>query len=195
MDRKKKSWNQKKVDDLMHEHIAVVPYDAQWPLRYGEVEALLKRTFPRRLVQRIAHIGSTAVPGLSAKPIIDVQVEVNDLDEVTRDVIPLLEAEGYEFIWRPSIGESEPFYAWLIKRNTDGERTQHIHVVLPDRASSDRIVFRDHLRHHLEEAQDYERLKSELARKFAKDRVAYTQGKTDFILAALKRARTVKIRK
>lgn len=186
---------QKKIDALMRERIAVVPYVEEWPQRYAELELKLKRLMPRRLVQRIAHIGSTAVPGMSAKPIIDVQVEVNDMDEILRDVVPLMEEEGYEFIWRPTIGEHEPFYAWFIKRNAEGERMEHIHVVTPDRASVDRIVFRDHLRNHPEEAAAYETLKAELARKHAKDRVAYTAGKTAFIQAALQKARTEKYRK
>lgn len=185
----------KKIDALMRERIAVVPYMEEWTQRYAELEVKLKRLMPRRLVQRIAHIGSTAVPGMSAKPIIDVQVEVNDMDEVVREVVPLLEAEGYEFIWRPTIGELEPFYAWFIKRNDEGERTEHIHVVTPDRASVDRIVFRDHLRNHPEEASAYEALKAELARKYVKDRAAYTAGKSAFILAALQKARTEKYKK
>ena len=189
------STSKKKIDALMREKIAVVPYDESWPQRYAELELRLKRMLPRRLVQRIAHIGSTAVPGLSSKPIIDVQVEVNDLEAVTREAVPILIEEGYEFIWRPTIGESEPFYAWFIKRNEQGERTEHLHMVSPDRASVDRIVFRDHLRHHPEEAAAYEALKAELARKHARDRVAYSQGKTAFIQAALQRARTQKIRK
>lgn len=185
----------KRIDALMREKIAVVPYDERWPHLYAELELRLKRMIPRRLVQRIAHIGSTAVPGLSSKPIIDVQVEVNDMEAVIREVVPILTEEGYEFIWRPTIGESEPFYAWFIKRNADGERTEHLHMVSPDRASVDRIVFRDHLRHHPEEAAAYEALKTELARKHTKDRTAYTQGKTAFIQAALQRARGTKIRK
>ncbi len=185
----------KRIEALMREKIAVVPYDERWPQLYADLELRLKRMIPRRLVQRIAHIGSTAVPGLSSKPIIDVQVEVNDMEAVIREVVPILTEEGYEFIWRPTIGESEPFYAWFIKRNADGERTEHLHMVSPDRASVDRIVFRDHLRHHPEEAAAYEALKTELARKHTKDRTAYTQGKTAFIQAALQRARGTKIRK
>ena len=184
-----------RIEALMKERIAMVPYDDQWPVRYAELELKLKKMFPRQLVQRIAHIGSTAVPGLSAKPIIDVQVEVSDLDLVQRDVVPVLEAEGYEFIWRPTIGEHAPFYAWFILRNEKGERIQHIHFVSPDQASVDRIVFRDYLRRHPEESASYEALKKDLAVRFPKDRAAYTQGKTDYINAVLLKARSEKIKK
>ncbi|MCB0787240.1 MAG: GrpB family protein, partial [Flavobacteriales bacterium] len=88
----------------MHEHVEVCPYDPSWPACYQEEEILLKRVLPADLVIRIDHIGSTAVPGLSAKPIIDVQVEVRSLERVRQDVVPELEEMGYEFIWRPTIG-------------------------------------------------------------------------------------------
>lgn len=180
---------EQRIAALMKERIAVVPYDAEWPKRYAELEVHLKKILPKNLVQRIAHIGSTAVPGLSAKPIIDVQVEVNDLEEVRERVVPLLENEGYEFIWRPSIGESEPYYAWFIGRNAEGERAVHIHILAPDHHSAERIVFRDLLRKHPEEAAAYEVLKTSLAKKHAKDRAAYTQGKTEFIQATLRKGR------
>lgn len=179
----------KRIAALMKERIAVVPYDPEWPKRYADLEQRLKKLLPKNLVQRIAHIGSTAVPGLSAKPIIDVQVEVNDMDEVVERVVPMLEELGYEFIWRPSIGESEPFYAWFIGRDARGERTEHIHIVAPDHTSAERIIFRDLLRRHPEEAAAYEELKTALAKKHAKDRVAYTQGKTEFIKATLRKGR------
>ncbi|MBL7953061.1 MAG: GrpB family protein [Flavobacteriales bacterium] len=180
---------QKRLQELMRERIAVLPYDPSWPQRYTEVEARLKKLLPKNLVQRIAHIGSTAVPGLSAKPIIDVQVEVNDLQEVRERVVPMMEEQGYEFIWRRSMGESEPYYAWFILRNERGERMEHVHIIAPDHVSADRIVFRDLLRKHPEEAASYETLKNMLAKKFAKDRVAYTQGKTEFIHSTLRKGR------
>ena len=179
----------KRIAALMKERIAVVPYDPEWPQRYAELELRLKKLLPKNLVQRIAHIGSTAVPGLSAKPIIDVQVEVNDLDEVRERVVPMMEVEGYEFIWRPSIGEDAPFYAWFIKRDAQGERTEHIHIVAPDHVSAERIIFRDLLRKFSEEAAAYEVLKTALAKKFTKDRAAYTAGKTEFIQALLRKGR------
>ena len=103
-----------------------------------------------------------------------------------------MEKESYEFIWRPTIGERAPFYAWFIKRNSDGERTHHIHMVEPDNASEDRILFRDHLRAHPEEVERYESLKHDLVLAHAKDRAAYTQGKTAFIAEMVRQAHTAK---
>ncbi|MBK6829231.1 MAG: GrpB family protein [Flavobacteriales bacterium] len=66
---------------------------------------------------------------------------------------------GYEFIWRNSIGEREPFYAWFLKRDSAGRRTHHIHMVKPDEASEERILFRNRLREHPEEAAEYGSIK------------------------------------
>ena len=170
-----------RMAELMHEHIEVMPYDASWPQRYAEEERLLRALLPPGLVMRIDHIGSTAVPGCSAKPVIDMQVEVTDLERAKREVAPLLLQRGYEFIWRPSIGEIAPFYAWFIKRNGTGSRTHHVHMVEPDTASEGRILFRDKLRATPDLVRRYEVLKQDLLRRFADDRAAYTQGKTAFI--------------
>lgn len=181
--------SQRRIEELMHEHIEIVPYDAQWPLRYAAIEAKLVRSLPPDLVIRMAHIGSTAVPGLSAKPVIDVQVEVTHLDRVRREVVPIMLDLGYEFIWRPSIGEHTPFYAWFIKRDERGQRTQHVHMVEPDAASEDRILFRDALRRWPEEAGRYEELKKTLVQRYPDDRKAYTESKSDHIRRVVARAR------
>ncbi|MBP7449532.1 MAG: GrpB family protein [Flavobacteriales bacterium] len=186
---------EQRIKALTKEPIEIVPYDTQWPARYTEVESELKRMLPRMLAQRITHIGSTAVPGLSAKPVIDVQVEVSDMERVKEEVVPAMEAVGYEFIWRPTMGDEAPFYAWFIKRNSAGERTVHVHMVEPGQASVDRIIFRDHLRNDPQEAARYEALKNDLARKFPKDRAAYTVNKTAYIKEVLTKARAVKLRK
>ncbi len=179
-----------RIAELTREPIAIVPYDEHWPARYAQEEARLERSLPVDLVKRIAHIGSTAVPGLSAKPIIDVQVEVTSLDRVRREVVPIMQDLAYEFIWRPTMGEKAPFYAWFIKRNERGHRTFHVHMVEPDQASVDRLVFRDHLRKHPELARQYEALKQGLAAAHHTDRAAYTLSKTPFIVDVLRRART-----
>jgi len=185
---------EKRIKALVKERIEVVPYDPVWPSRYVELEKEVKRIVPRRLIQRIAHIGSTAVPGLSAKPIIDVQVEVSDLEEIRDLVAPLMEEAGFEFIWRPTIGDEGDFYAWFIMRDANGPRTAHIHMVPAGQASVDRIVFRDYLCAFPEEAARYADLKQELARRHAKDRAAYTTAKTNYINAVLSKARSTKWR-
>lgn len=175
--------------ELLHERVTVSAYDPRWPALYAEEEKYLHETLPADLVKRIAHIGSTAVPGCSAKPVIDIQVEVTSSARVKAEVVPLLQGHGYEFIWRPSIGEHAAFYAWFIKRNGDGHRTHHIHMVEPDQASEDRIVFRDHLRTHPHDLHRYETLKQALSTVYPNDRASYTKGKTDFIASIVRQAR------
>jgi GrpB-like predicted nucleotidyltransferase (UPF0157 family) len=175
--------------ELLHERIMVTPYDRRWPAMYAEEETFLRNALPAELVIRIDHIGSTAVEGCSAKPIVDIQVEVTSLERVRGEVVPVLEAHGYEFIWRASIGEHSPFYAWFIRRDAEGTRTHHVHMVEPDRASEDRILFRDHLRQHPAEVLRYEKLKHALSETYPNDRDSYTKGKTDFILSVVKHVR------
>jgi GrpB-like predicted nucleotidyltransferase (UPF0157 family) len=184
-----------RIEALSREPIHIEPYSPAWPMLYAEIEAELKALLPRMLMQRIAHIGSTAVPGLSAKPVIDVQVEVNDLEAVRREVVPKMEAAGYEFIWRPTMGDDAPFYAWFIKRNDKGERSAHVHMVESGQASVDRIIFRDHLRENPEEVKRYEALKRDLAERYPNDRTAYTQLKGDFVREVLAKARGEKMKR
>ncbi len=186
---------EKRIKELMKEPIDIVPYDAEWASRYAGIESQLKRLLPRMIAQRITHIGSTAVPGMHAKPVIDVQVEVSDMEAVCRDVVPRMEEAGYEFIWRPTMGDEAPFYAWFILRDASGARTAHVHMVEPGQASVDRIVFRDYLREHPEELAAYAALKEDLARTFKRDRAAYTRGKTDFINGVLLKARALKFKR
>jgi GrpB-like predicted nucleotidyltransferase (UPF0157 family) len=183
-----------RIAELAKEPIAIVPYSAEWPVLYTELEKDLKRIVPRRLMQRIAHIGSTAVPGLSAKPVVDVQVEVADLEAVRDEVVPLMEEAGYEFIWRPTMGDEGAFYAWFILRNDANERIAHVHMVPSGQASVDRIVFRDRLRAFPEEAKQYEALKQDLAARYPKNRAAYTANKTTFVNEILTKARREKWR-
>lgn len=178
-----------RIRELTREHIALVPYDPDWSRRFDEVDSRLRRSLPIDLFTRIEHIGSTAVPGASAKPIIDVQVEVKSLDRVRKEVVPIMRDLGYEYIWRPTMGEEAPFYAWFIGRDARGERTEHIHMVEPDRASEERLLFRDHLRRHPEALTTYMELKERLLSRYPNDRAAYTQGKTEFIQHMVRQAR------
>lgn len=178
-----------RIRQLTHEHIELVPFDPTWKERYQGLEMLLARSLPPDLVKRMTHIGSTAIPGLWAKPIIDVQVEVTSLDRVRREVVPVMKDLGFEYIWRPTMGEKAPFYAWFIQRNAKGVRTAHVHMVEPDEASEDRLLFRDHLCRHPDEAARYEALKRDLLRRFPDDRASYTQGKSAYVASVVAKAR------
>jgi GrpB-like predicted nucleotidyltransferase (UPF0157 family) len=145
--------------------------------------SFLRKNLPGDIVRRYEHFGSTAVPNLAAKPIIDILVEVSSLEVTRQIVVPILEKEGYEYFWRPSQGEDPPFYAWFIKRNRKGDRTHHIHMVEAESELWDRLYFRDYLRRFPDKAQEYEHLKADLSVRYSHDRVAYSKGKSEFITA------------
>jgi GrpB-like predicted nucleotidyltransferase (UPF0157 family) len=172
-----------RIKRVLREEVSIVPCDAAWPQMFEEEKRHLLGCLPSGLVRRIEHFGSTAIPGLAAKPIVDVLVEVNSLEETKTRIAPVLEAQGYDYFWRATHGENgPPFYAWFIKRNSAGVRTHHIHMVESDFEHWDRLLFRDYLIEHPETAKEYEALKLGLARDYPRDRVAYTEGKTEFVV-------------
>jgi GrpB-like predicted nucleotidyltransferase (UPF0157 family) len=181
---------EQKIARVVEEHVAVVPYDPGWPRRFEEERDHLRSCLPNDLVKRIEHFGSTAVPGLAAKPIVDILVEVADLEKTRTRIAPLLEAQGYDYFWRPSSGDdTPPFYAWFIKRGRSGERTHHIHMVEAHFEHWDRLLFRDYLIQHPEVAREYAELKVRLSERHGRDRVAYTEAKSAFVAAVTARAK------
>ena len=150
----------------------------------------MRSLLPGELIGRIEHFGSTAVPGLSAKPIIDMLVEVRALEDVAQHIAPLLREHGYEFFWR----DTEPglpgiAYAWFIKRDAHGRRTHHIHCLEGRSSGWERLLFRDYLRAHPAAAQEYDALKRRIAAEHPDDRKAYAKAKTGFIRRVMKAAR------
>ena len=179
-----------RIQRVIHEDVAIVPYNPTWTKMFEHERDHLLACFPNGLIQRIEHFGSTAIVGLAAKPIVDMLVEVGSLEETKLSIVPVLEAQGYDYFWRPSFGDdTPPFYAWFIKRDSAGQRTHHIHMVEKDFAHWDRLLFRDYLRAHTSIAKEYEDLKCKLAHDFPNDRVAYTHGKTEFVMQVTETAK------
>jgi GrpB-like predicted nucleotidyltransferase (UPF0157 family) len=140
----------------------------------------------------VEHIGSTSVPGLAAKPIIDVMVAIRSLADAPACVAPLA-AIGYEYVPEHEAVMPERRY---FRRGRGGAGTHHLHMV--ERSSAfweEHLLFRDYLRAHSEAAAEYERLKRELAAAHGSDRGAYTAAKTDFIKSSVERAREEKTMK
>lgn len=170
-----------KIKELVQEEIEIEPYNPSWPLLFKKQKDFLEEVLPNDLIGKIEHFGSTAIPGLSAKPIIDILVEVNSFEDVKEKIVPILESEGYEYFWRPTIGNEPPYYAWFIKRNSQGKRTHHIHMVEPDSELWVRLLFRDYLKDFPAEAKRYETLKKTLSKRYAHDRIEYTKQKSAYI--------------
>ena len=157
----------------------VVPYDSGWPAAF-EAEAIRVRTALGTLALRVDHHGSTAVPGLSAKPIIDIQVSVASLRPIAAYREHL---QGIGYLHLPHPDDSFcPFF----HRPHQWPHSYHVHVVERGGAEERRtLAFRDYLRDHSTVAREYERLKKDLARQLTttdhESRETYARAKTDFI--------------
>ena len=169
---------EQRVEEALREEISITPYDPEWPKLYETEAASLTQRLPESIIVKLEHFGSTAVPGLSAKPIIDVLVQVSSLEKTREEIVPILEAQGYDYFWRTDVS---PAYAWFIKRDSQGRRTHHIHMVEGDSKLWERLYFRDYLRDFPDEAKRYAELKQFLLGKYPRDRFAYTEGKTDYV--------------
>jgi GrpB-like predicted nucleotidyltransferase (UPF0157 family) len=167
----------------MSEPVVIVDYDPAWPKKFLDERILLEGVFPKTAV--IEHIGSTAVPRLAAKPIIDIMVGVSRLDEAEARV-PDLALLGYEYV--PEYEALLPERRYF-RKPRHGLREVHLHCVLP---GSDfwirHLAFRDYLRANPDAATAYVTLKKELAAASGNDRDAYTDGKGPFIREILRKA-------
>lgn len=156
--------------------VLVEPHDPQWALRFAaEVPLLAEALGPT--VRALHHIGSTAIPGLPAKPIIDILIEVGALAEITARE-PAMVARGYEAKGEYGI----PGRRYFRKSTPRGIRTHHVHcyeVGAPEVARH--LGFRDFVRQHPDVARQYAELKQALARAHPNDRRAYAAGKASFI--------------
>ena len=164
----------------MGDSIVIVDYDPGWPERFRHLGARVRAALGP-LALRIDHIGSTSVPGLAAKPVLDVQVSVATLEPVAA-YLPALEAAGC--CWRPANDDRMKRYF----REAAGPRT-HLHVRAAGSWSEQfALLMRDYLRASAEEAARYAAHKRELAARLGQDRQAYTDAKSPFIWTLMARA-------
>lgn len=160
--------------------VHIVPYDPAWPALFELERQLLSRTLRSWLAGPIEHVGSTAVFGLAAKPVIDVMAAVESL-EASRDAVVVLPEAGYHYApYRPEVMH------WFCKPGFS-LRTHHLHLV-PYRSLlwTERIAFRDCLRSDAKVASEYAELKHSLAEVHRFDREAYTEAKAPFIARVLR---------
>jgi GrpB-like predicted nucleotidyltransferase (UPF0157 family) len=155
--------------------VHIVEYDPAWPSRFERERELLAVALQKWTGGPIEHVGSTAVPGLPAKPVIDILVAVVSLD-ASRDALSALAPLGYLYY---------PYHAdimhWFCKPSPSF-RTHHLHLVpFSSRLWTERLLFRDHLRRNPMVAAEYAELKRRLAKEYEFDREAYTEAKGPFI--------------
>jgi len=169
-------WFERRLDD---EPVRIAPYDLNWPVLFEREREILERAVGRWVVGGIHHVGSTAVPGLDAKPIIDILVGVGNLETSRACFEPLAELE---YLYAPYLSEE---MHWFCKPDPQ-HRTHHLHLAPADgQRFEDELAFRDRLRADRAMATNYAALKHQLATRFEDDREAYTEAKAEFIFNAL----------
>jgi GrpB-like predicted nucleotidyltransferase (UPF0157 family) len=161
------------------DRITVAPYDPGWPAAF-EAEAIRLRTALGALALRVDHHGSTAIPGLGAKPIIDIQVSVAALQPITT-YGERLAAVGYAHVPHP-----DDSFCPFFHRPRQWPHSHHVHVVeRGGREERRTLAFRDYLRDHSDVAHEYEALKHDLARQLTgtnhESHQEYAYAKTGFI--------------
>ena len=160
------------------ERVTLFPYDPEWSRLFERERVVLESVLGNWLVGPVEHIGSTAVPGLAAKPIIDMLAPVRSLPEAAA-AIPVVVALGYAHgVHRPE--EAHFFFKPAVKNWW--ERTHHLHLTEPTSVLwRRRIAFRDALRSREDYRTRYERLKRDLANAHGGDIAAYARNKDDFV--------------
>ena len=157
--------------------VKLVRHNTSWKKLFEKEKNNLKKILGKSTVD-IKHIGSTAIPRISAKPVIDVLVGLGSMKN-SRRFIKILEKQGY--FYRPKFGHIKQHLTFA--KGSEIKRTHYIHLVKYNGVIWKRdLLFRDYLRAHSHRAKQYDQLKKKLAKKFTDDRRKYTLNKKNFIL-------------
>jgi GrpB-like predicted nucleotidyltransferase (UPF0157 family) len=156
--------------------VVIAPYSDDWRCQFQEEERLIRTVLPEHVA--LEHIGSTSIPNMAAKPIIDMMIGADSLREVEK-LIPGLQRLGYEYMPQHELEIPERrFFAKPQVR----PRQFHLHGLVKDgRLWHEHLRFRDRLRQDPESAARYAELKRELAQQYGDDRAGYTNAKSSFI--------------
>ncbi len=161
--------------------IDIARYDPAWPEQFRAEASKLAGLLEPWLATPVEHIGSTSVPGLAAKPILDMMAGVHDLHSAA-DAIPVLTSHGYTH------AQHRPATLWFRKARTSSDLGQALHLTEPGSSLwRERLAFRDALRADPVLARQYQELKERLAAG-SDDIAAYTAGKREFVVQVLARA-------
>jgi GrpB-like predicted nucleotidyltransferase (UPF0157 family) len=169
----------------MSRPVRIVDYNPQWPVLFEKERRQIEEVIGH-IVVRIEHIGSTAVHGLGAKPIIDIMVAVNRLSDAEKCIEPL-GSICYEYV--PEFEDSIPERRYFHKGHPPKEQHYHLHMVeLTSDFWRKHLLFRDFLRTHPKVAQEYYELKKRLAVEYGSNREGYTNAKKSFIESVIAEA-------
>jgi GrpB-like predicted nucleotidyltransferase (UPF0157 family) len=168
---------------MMKPIVNLSEYNPNWEKQFEYEKNRILDVLGNKVVG-IEHIGSTSIKGLEAKPIIDIIVGAQDLDEVSNFVSPLSEIE-YEFVPKSEFKERRFF-----RKGLWGQGSCHLHICkFNSNEWSEKLLFRHYLRLHPQVAVEYASLKKELASKYQFDRPMYTKKKEPFIKAIIENTR------
>jgi Uncharacterized conserved protein len=162
--------------------IFLVPHNEKWGEFFLEEKALLSRYLNPVCVKRIEHFGSTAVPDIYAKNIIDILIEAYDLCDAS-ELVPSVEEAGYSLMNKERLSFRKGY-------TQEGFADKVFHLHLRNEGDVDELYFRDYLIAHSDVAKEYEKLKIGLWKKFEHDRDGYTDAKGEFIKIATVKAKT-----
>ena len=165
--------------------VRLVPYQPAWKELFREEAARLRQALGDRALF-IEHVGSTAIEGMDAKPIIDILIAARDLDDAM-GLVPPIEALGYKH----KEDDDVPERIFFRRGPPPGRRTHHLSLAEPTSGYWQRhVLFRDYLLAHPETAQEYRQLKRKLASRYPEDRASYTAGKRGFVERILQLAKS-----
>lgn len=166
--------------------IKIISYNSHWPTLFQTEKQLLESLLVEQSVSDIHHIGSTAIPGMPAKPIIDILISVPSAEQAKLTFPNILDRVGYDY-WHDNPKKDRLFFVKGMPPRGDG-RTHHIHVHEDENLVKDHLIFRNYMCEHPDEALRYAKLKQGLAEQFSLDREAYTDAKSRFVTAILDKA-------
>lgn len=171
-----------KMKVVMSRIVELHPHNPDWASEYETIAAQLTPIFGDQLLL-IEHIGSTAIPGIKAKPIIDILIAVTDIGLVA-EIIPAMEALGYDYRGERGIPGRQYF-----RMEPDNSSGIHVHIYQQGhKGITEKLDFRDYMHTHPDRAQAYSQLKEDLALKYREDRPKYSESKAGFIVETIELA-------
>ena len=168
------------------DEVEIVDYDPRWPLLFDEEAKRLRVVLDPSLIVGLEHFGSTAIPGLSAKPIIDILIAVRSLCVARGSFVEALRGLDYVY-WADNPKKDRMFFVKGMPP-FGSKRSHHVHVTEPQGEMWQRLAFRDYLRAHPEEAETYGRLKKRIAAEHKMDREVYTDAKSTYVASVMRKA-------
>jgi GrpB-like predicted nucleotidyltransferase (UPF0157 family) len=176
--------NESRADRRRHDPIEIVRYDGDWPAAFDQQRSQVEPVLRPWIVGPVEHIGSTSIPGMAAKPIIDMLARIPDFQH-TAGIVEAMSSIGWTHAPEPG---DEQARKWSFSFPDIGWRTHHLHIFeAATKNWQTLLTFRDHMRTHPDDAAEYGRLKTLLAAADAHDRPRYRAGKAPFIQDLLKR--------